>query len=124
MSADSRERELARGAVAGPPNSAAVKIFPEARVGLSIFELQGTLLICRHHRDAGVDLAPHLARDALSRLGLTQADAARLLGIDDRTSRRWARHGTRGTSEILLRLLLAGRIPPADIHYARRYRPS
>jgi hypothetical protein len=43
-------------------------------------------------------------RDALSRLGLTQMAAARLLGIDDRTSRRWAQYGTHGTSEILLRL--------------------
>jgi hypothetical protein len=63
-------------------------------------------------------------RDALSRLGLTQMAAARLLGIDDRTSRRWAQYGTHGTSEILLRLLLTGRLRPADIHYARRYRPS
>jgi hypothetical protein len=35
-------------------------------------------------------------RDALSRLGLTQMAAARLLGIDDRTSRRWAQYGTHG----------------------------
>jgi hypothetical protein len=51
------------------------------------------------------------------------AAAARLLGIDDRTSRRWARYGTgtHGTSEILLRLLLTGRVQPAGI---RRYRPS
>ena len=59
-------------------------------------------------------MTPAQYRDALTRLGLTQAAVARLLGIDDRTSRRWARHGTRGTSEILLRLLLAGRIRFAD----------
>ena len=30
-------------------------------------------------------------RAALARLGLTQAGAARLLGVDERTARRWAR---------------------------------
>jgi hypothetical protein len=64
-------------------------------------------------------------RDALARLNLTQAAAAQLLGIDDRTSRRWAQNGVNGGSEqILLRLLLTGRITPADIHYARRYRST
>ncbi|UPJ78804.1 hypothetical protein IVB16_28625 [Bradyrhizobium sp. 183] len=29
-------------------------------------------------------------RDALEALGLTQGDGARLLGVDERTSRRWA----------------------------------
>lgn len=29
-------------------------------------------------------------RNALERLGLTQVAGARLLGVDDRTSRRWA----------------------------------
>jgi hypothetical protein len=52
-------------------------------------------------------------RDALARLGLTQAAAVRLIGIDERTSRRWARDGVPGSSRsvaILLRLLLAGMI--------------
>jgi hypothetical protein len=35
-------------------------------------------------------------RNALAQLGLTPTAAARLLGIDERTSRRWARHGVRG----------------------------
>jgi hypothetical protein len=52
-----------------------------------------------------------------------QAAAARLLGIDDRTSRRWAQYGIHGISETL-RLLLTGRITPADIHYARRHRST
>jgi hypothetical protein len=69
-------------------------------------------------------MTPAQYRDALARLDLTQVAAARLLGIDDRTSRRWAQYGTHGPSEILLRLLLTGRLRPADIHYARRYRPS
>jgi hypothetical protein len=46
-------------------------------------------------------MTPAQYRDALARLDLTQVAAARLLGIDDRTSRR---------------------IQPADIYYARRYR--
>lgn len=29
-------------------------------------------------------------REAIDRLGLTQGGAARLLGVDERTSRRWA----------------------------------
>ena len=29
-------------------------------------------------------------REAIEQLGLTQSAAARLLGVDDRTSRRWA----------------------------------
>jgi hypothetical protein len=53
---------------------------------------------------------------------VTQVAAARLLGINDQTSRRWAQYGAHGTSEILIRLLLTGRIKPADIYYARRYR--
>jgi hypothetical protein len=69
-------------------------------------------------------ITPTQYRTALARLDLTQVAAARLLGIGDRTSRRWARHGIRGTGEVLLRLLLAGRITPSDINYARRYRPS
>src|SRR5262245_60671623 len=65
-------------------------------------------------------MTPAQYRDALARLGLTQGAAARLLGVEDRTSRRWARQGTRGAAVILLRLLLTGRITPADINYARR----
>jgi hypothetical protein len=60
-------------------------------------------------------MTPAQYRDALARLDLTQVTAAGLLGIDDRTSRRWAQYGAHGTSEILLRLLLTGRIKPADI---------
>jgi hypothetical protein len=68
-------------------------------------------------------MTPPQYRDALARLSLSQLAAARLLGVGDRTSRRWARQGVNGTAVILLRLLLAGRITPNDINYARRYRP-
>jgi hypothetical protein len=68
-------------------------------------------------------MTPTQYRDALARLGLTQVAAGRLLGVGDRTSRRWARHGVHGAAVILLRLLLAGRITPSDINYVQRYRP-
>lgn len=35
-------------------------------------------------------MSPDEYRDALARLDLTQVAAARLLGVDERTSRRWA----------------------------------
>jgi transcriptional regulator with XRE-family HTH domain len=35
-------------------------------------------------------MSPQEYRDALAALGLTQAAAAKLLGVDPRTSRRWA----------------------------------
>jgi hypothetical protein len=69
-------------------------------------------------------MTPAQYRHAIAHLGLSQVAAARLLGIGDRTSRRWARYGIHGTSEILLRLLLTGRITPADINYARWHRSA
>lgn len=59
-------------------------------------------------------------RAALDRLELTQVGAARLLGVNDVTSRRWARHGVTGTAEILFRLLVAGKITVADVEKARK----
>lgn len=54
---------------------------------------------------------------ALDRLSLSQLGAARLVKADGRTVRRWAA-GERSVPEciaILLRLLLAGKITPADV---------
>lgn len=45
-------------------------------------------------------------RAAIAHLGLSQVGAARLLGVDDRTSRRWAL-GESGIPEPVRRLLLA-----------------
>lgn len=65
-------------------------------------------------------MTPAQFRFALSRLGLTQVGAARLLGIDPRTARRYAL----GEREIpsptakLLRLAVAGKITPEDIEAA------
>ena len=51
-------------------------------------------------------MTPTDFRAALARLGLTQAGAARLLGVDERTARRWAR-GERQVPEPVRRLLWA-----------------
>lgn len=58
-------------------------------------------------------------RAALDKLGLSQVGAARLFGVEDTTSRRWARFGVFGTTEILLKLLLAGKITAKDIDKVR-----
>lgn len=60
-------------------------------------------------------------RTALDRLGLSQVGAARLLGADGRTARRWAL-GERSVPTpvaILLRLMLVGKITADDIGDAR-----
>lgn len=54
-------------------------------------------------------------RAVLNRLGLTQAAAATLLQIGERTARRWAREGVEGTAVIVLRLLDTGKITAADV---------
>lgn len=56
-------------------------------------------------------------RAAIGRLDLSQVGAAKLVGADPRTARRWAL-GERSIPEcvaILLRLLLAGKITVADV---------
>lgn len=61
-------------------------------------------------------------RTALARLGLSQAGAAKLVGADPRTARRWALD-ERSIPEcvaILLRLMLAGKVSEADIEKARK----
>lgn len=59
-------------------------------------------------------------RAALAKLGLTQVGAARLFGIGERTGRRWAEIGVEGTAEVLLRLMLAGKVTAKDIERARK----
>lgn len=59
---------------------------------------------------------------AIDRLGLSQVGAARLLGADPRTARRWALD-ERSVPEpvaILLRLMLAGKISAEDIDGAKK----
>jgi hypothetical protein len=57
-------------------------------------------------------------RNALAQLGLTPTAAARLLGIDGRTSRRYSIRGVSGAPEILLKLLLTRRISAGDVSHA------
>jgi DNA-binding transcriptional regulator YiaG len=59
-------------------------------------------------------------RAALKRLQLSQLGAARLLNVGDRTARRWAENGVSGPAEILIRLLVAGKITVEDVNAARR----
>jgi len=59
-------------------------------------------------------MTPSEYRDLLATLGLTQAGAARLLGVDERTSRRWAT-GERDVpmpAARFLRFLLKAKISP------------
>jgi len=60
-------------------------------------------------------------RAALDRLQLSPAEACRLLGITDRTMRRWALGKTAVPHAVvlLLRLLLAGKITADDVRAAR-----
>ena len=54
-------------------------------------------------------------RAALAHLGLSQVGAARLLGVNGATSRRWAARGVTGTAAILIKLLAAGKVTVQDI---------
>jgi DNA-binding transcriptional regulator YiaG len=67
-------------------------------------------------------MTPNQYRKAIEQLGLSQVRAARLLGVDPRTSRRWAleERSIPKHAAILLRLLLAGKITMADIEAARQ----
>jgi len=69
-------------------------------------------------------MTPNQFRAALDRLDLSQVGAARLVGADPRTGRRWAL-GERPVPEcvaIILRLLVAGKITMADIEGTARER--
>jgi len=57
-------------------------------------------------------------RAALAKLGLSQVGAARLLGVNEATSRRWARYGVTGVPAVLLRLLAKGKITVEDVEAA------
>ena len=67
-------------------------------------------------------MTPTQFRAALDRLSLSQGQAAKLLGADPRTTRRWAL-GERSippTVAILLRLLVKGKVTAADVEAARK----
>ena len=54
-------------------------------------------------------------RATLKRLGLSQAEVARLFDVDVRTVERWAAGGVHGPDAILLWLLQAGIISLDDV---------
>lgn len=58
-------------------------------------------------------------RAALVRLDLSQVGAARLFGVNDVTSRRWAAKGVDGPVVILLQLMLAGKVDENDIEQVK-----
>lgn len=65
-------------------------------------------------------------RAAMAALELSHTAAARLLGVEDRTSRRWA-DGTRDvfpTAARFLRFLIVRKIKPAQVHRALGEEPS
>jgi len=64
-------------------------------------------------------VTPTQYRTALAKLELSQVGAARLFGVGERTSRRWAEEGVSGVPEILLRLMLAGKITVKDVERAQ-----
>lgn len=67
-------------------------------------------------------MTPKQFQAAIDRLGLSQVAAARLIGADPRTARKWAA-GDNAVPEcvaILLRLLMSGKITVADIEAHKR----
>jgi DNA-binding transcriptional regulator YiaG len=67
--------------------------------------------------NAGMIMTADRYREALAALDLSQVGAARLLGVDERTSRRWA-IGERDVpppAERFLRFLIARRIKPSIV---------
>jgi len=59
-------------------------------------------------------MTPAAFRDVLARLALTQRGAARLLGVNERTVRRWARFNDLPMPEaVRLLLTLADEVPEA-----------
>ena len=63
------------------------------------------------------DMTPKQYTDAIERLGLSQRSAAKFLGVDERTSRRWVA-GDAAIPEAaakLLRLMVRLKISPEDV---------
>lgn len=59
-------------------------------------------------------MTPAQYRQALAALGLTQAEAATLLGVNLTTSQRWARRGAPRLAELALSLILRWQPELAD----------
>jgi hypothetical protein len=69
-------------------------------------------------------VTPNQYKSAIDRLGLSQVGAARFLGVDDRTSRRWI-SGERDVPEPVsrfLRYLIAAKVTPDEVEAILRRR--
>jgi hypothetical protein len=60
-------------------------------------------------------------REILGHAGLSKNGAARLFGVNEVTSRRWASKGITGTAAMILRLLANGDVSQEAIAAARDY---
>lgn len=62
-------------------------------------------------------MTPEALKSALSALQLSQVDAAKLLGKNGRTMRRWVKDGIQNdpASAIMLKLLVKGAVTVQDI---------
>lgn len=58
-------------------------------------------------------------RAALDKLGLSQVGAARILGVNDVTVRRWAKGGVGGIVVIVIRAMIAGKLTVKDVERFR-----
>ena len=80
----------------------------------------------RHNGRAGrrgarvIPLTPDEYRELLDQSGITQVGASRLLGVNAKTSRNWARYGVTGTAVIILRLMFWDKVRPRDISDAAK----
>jgi hypothetical protein len=65
-------------------------------------------------------------RLAIEKLGLSQVQAAKLFGANERTSRRWAtgEHDIPVPVEIILRLMLRYRISPDEVRLLMNMPPK
>jgi hypothetical protein len=65
----------------------------------------------------------HEYRDAIEQLGLNQLEAARMLHIGQRTSRRYAAGEVPALAAMLLRVMLAYEITPEQLEQLNRKKP-
>ncbi len=56
-------------------------------------------------------MSPTEYRDAIARLGLTQVEAGRVLGVSARTAQNYATRGPTGPAALAIRLLMAITLP-------------
>jgi hypothetical protein len=56
-------------------------------------------------------VSPTEYRDAIARLGLTQVEAGRVLGVSARTAQNYATRGPTGPAALAIRLLMAITLP-------------